>query len=256
MVLLHRYSVDITHIAETTLGGDVTGNREVQLVILIHLEPGVTAGRLSTLTGMSASAVSRSIRHLIALGLVSRRPSPSDARSSLVDLSRKGRLRVTRFERTLADYFAGGAPLVKETLSLLHVEPAADAPALSALAAAVAMGGVGAAYGDEVIPVMAELGVANRGERFAITLLLDRGQMRPTHLAHDLGLSTSGMTDLLDRLETSGLVQRSHDDVSDRRAVVVRLTELGERAADTQLDVFARHIDALATALALTLPHT
>jgi hypothetical protein len=72
LVLVHRYSVEITRIAATTLGSGRTDNRDVQLLVLIHGEPGVTAGRLRTMTGMARTAVSRSLAHLDAEGLVVR----------------------------------------------------------------------------------------------------------------------------------------------------------------------------------------
>ena len=58
---------------------------------------------------------------------------------------------------------------------------------------------------------------------------------------------------MLTRLERAGLITRRHDlTPGDRRAVVVELTPHGQEAADLQLDVFARHSEALTRALSLT----
>ncbi len=51
-------------------------------------------------------------------------------------------------------------------------------------------------------------------------------QMSPTRLSEVLVRSTGGMTQILDRLERSGLVERSADP-SDRRKVIVGLTAKG-----------------------------
>jgi DNA-binding MarR family transcriptional regulator len=51
-------------------------------------------------------------------------------------------------------------------------------------------------------------------------------QMSPTELAEVLLRSSGGMTQILDRLERAGLVERGSD-ASDRRKVVVQLTDDG-----------------------------
>jgi DNA-binding MarR family transcriptional regulator len=55
-------------------------------------------------------------------------------------------------------------------------------------------------------------------------------------LAKATGLSTGAMTNRIDRLEDRGFVQRS-DDESDRRAVIVSLTEAGIRAIDAAIQL-------------------
>jgi DNA-binding MarR family transcriptional regulator len=54
--------------------------------------------------------------------------------------------------------------------------------------------------------------------------------MSPSELAEIVLRSTGGMTQILDRLEGAGLVQRAAD-ASDRRKVLVRLTPAGLRTA-------------------------
>ena len=52
-----------------------------------------------------------------------------------------------------------------------------------------------------------------------------------TGLARETALSTGAMTNRIDRLEERGLVQRQADE-SDRRSVIVRLTQRGHKAID------------------------
>jgi len=253
LVLMYRYTVDITHIAASTLGHGRTSNTDVHVMLAIHRAPGSTPGQLGSAMGLAGTATSRAIGHLVDEGLVERRPSAADARSSLLHLTRAGRARVARFDRALDDCFAAGAPSVKEVLSILAVAPVPGRADAGRLDAAIELSRAGSAFADEVDAVLTPYGANDASARFTVALLLDRGQLRPGHLAHDLDLSTSGTSDLLDRLETAGAVRRSHDD-ADRRAVVVRLTARGDRAANEQLDVFATHAESLCQALSHTLP--
>jgi DNA-binding MarR family transcriptional regulator len=75
----------------------------------------------------------------------------------------------------------------------------------------------------------------------AVLLHLDlHGPTRPTELRTLLGFSSGGVSRLLERLEDEGLVIRSLGAVAgDRRAVVVRLTPAGTRAARAVSDAAA-----------------
>jgi DNA-binding MarR family transcriptional regulator len=55
-------------------------------------------------------------------------------------------------------------------------------------------------------------------------------EMGPSGLAQRLGVTTAAMTNRLDRLSERGLIERRADP-SDRRALVIRLTEEGGRVA-------------------------
>jgi len=64
-------------------------------------------------------------------------------------------------------------------------------------------------------------------------------QMSPTELADVVLRSSGGMTQILDRLEQAGLVERGSD-ASDRRKVVVRLTDDGVDTARRASAAYAR----------------
>ncbi len=252
LVLGERYSVGLTRVAIETLSGPRANNRDVELLLAIDSHPDATPGWLSAATSRDAASISRSLRRFEEDGLITRRPSPADGRSSMVRVTRKGRTRIRNFQRSLAEYLSEGAPIVKEILDLLDMT-VEQAPRPSGVMEAISgMARVGQAYADEATAALRPYGVTHETERFTLTLLLDRGEVRPRDLVHEFGLAANQVTLLLDRMSEAGLLTRDHDDPADRRAVVVRLTERGEEAANLQLDVFARHADRVASALALT----
>ncbi|MEA2460596.1 MAG: hypothetical protein QOH90_773 [Actinomycetota bacterium] len=79
--------------------------------------------------------------------------------------------------------------------------------------------------------------------------LLAEEALRIGTLADKLGLATSSVTRLVDRLERMGLAKRSFSD-TDRRVVTVKLTSMGKRieaaAARRRLDYFIDILSSLA----------
>ena len=73
----------------------------------------------------------------------------------------------------------------------------------------------------------------------ALMLTSVRGSASPNQLVAELGTDTAGMTRLVDRLETKGLVRRArHPD--DRRSVVIELTDSGRSLLPELPPVFGR----------------
>jgi DNA-binding MarR family transcriptional regulator len=73
----------------------------------------------------------------------------------------------------------------------------------------------------------------------------------PGALARDLEISSGAMTSRLDRLETAGYIRRVADP-SDRRAVVVGITDEGRQAWDEAAEVQGRKEAFFASALSKT----
>jgi DNA-binding MarR family transcriptional regulator len=71
-----------------------------------------------------------------------------------------------------------------------------------------------------------ELGVSANEE--LVLLFLSQGVSAPTRLSEVVGMTTAGMTHLLDRLEAEGLVRRERH-ATDGRRVLVTLTKRGFR---------------------------
>lgn len=254
LIVLERFSRAMTQAATEALG--LPGNVEIQVLLLIHYQPGVTPGGIAATTEFRNSTVSRALSRLEQDGLVVRVPASFDARSSTVRLTRKGRGRVARFERSLAAVIAEHRGDLISAWGLVSADSRPSHVPANSLDAAMALTRVGAAYMLEVGEALKPFDVADTAGRFALTLISSNEGIRPSQLGHALGLSTSGTSDLLDRLDVAGLIERNHDDPMDRRVVTVRLTALGKRARAAKLKAFAQHADAIATAVSLTLQST
>lgn len=77
------------------------------------------------------------------------------------------------------------------------------------------------------VELEAELGVSALEHEFLTQIKRGRGEIRMTDLAENLWVSKAGVTKVVDRLEASGLVERSPSP-EDRRVIVVGLTPAGE----------------------------
>jgi DNA-binding MarR family transcriptional regulator len=81
------------------------------------------------------------------------------------------------------------------------------------------------------------------------TLAVADGPIRLTELTRTEQLSQPGLTQLIGRLERDGLVER-RPDPTDRRAVLVSLTEAGRAVGDSRHADRARHLGPLIRQLA------
>lgn len=255
LVMLSRYTIDLTEIANQCLGGHQVENRDIQMVIAVHRAGPMTPTEMAEEMSAPRSTVSRAMNRLEGAGLAVRRPDDGDLRRVLIALTPRGRRRVTAFATRLGDYFTQSEPMLKEVLDLLGAPvPEHDlAGPADPIAAIEAMARAGAGYVAEVVHVLEPFGIHEFSGRFTLALLDLRGVQRPTQIADELGLTPSGTSGVLTRLDNAGLISRRHDlTPGDRRAVVVELTPRGLEAADWQVEVFSRHADAFAQALTLT----
>lgn len=252
--LFALYSIEITEVIDDVVGAGSSSNHEVQ--VLTHLfNVGPTSRRgLADLTGLSRSGVTQLVGRLEELGLVSSVQSLDDRRQVLCALTAGGRRRLRKLNDALGDYFVSSMPLVKELVELLtdrRIVPG-EHERSTPLEVAGHMGAAGALVSRQLDT---ELGVHGVRPRLALATLASSGDARPLQLAELLGVSSGGLTYIIDQLEADGLVQRSYGGVEhDRRAVVIRLTQSGRAAAELMADVLFEHADDVAGALAETQP--
>jgi DNA-binding MarR family transcriptional regulator len=81
----------------------------------------------------------------------------------------------------------------------------------------------------------------------ALSALRRRGEphaLSPTELSHALMLSSGGLSKLVERLETRGLVARTRDE-NDGRGVVVQLTSVGRELQEAAIEAHVANEDEL-----------
>ncbi|MGB5566967.1 MAG: MarR family transcriptional regulator [Acidimicrobiia bacterium] len=101
--------------------------------------------------------------------------------------------------------------------------------------AVVMLGGAGRIL-SEAIRSSSGLDVLNDNSAMVAFLLLWlSGPLRPGEIAEAMNITTGGSTKVVTKLEDSGIVSRLHNSDVDGRAVVVALTEKGERVASAVL---------------------
>jgi DNA-binding MarR family transcriptional regulator len=92
--------------------------------------------------------------------------------------------------------------------------------------------------------VIADLFGLTLSDMSALSYLHTRGDLGQTDLAGTLGMNTSSVTTLIDRLETGGLVTRNPH-FHDRRRTVISITHRGSDFVDQMRAWFGRALDTL-----------
>ncbi len=85
-------------------------------------------------------------------------------------------------------------------------------------------------------------------EEFKVLIALHTGSRTHGSLSRELVVSTGAMTNRLDKMERAGLLARKRDP-SDRRGVLLELTDNGRRRLDDYIDLAARRERELLSAL-------
>lgn len=253
MVLLQRFTVELNQIAESALPrlGSVA-NLDIQLLTAVARARVLSPSEAAAAVNRPRSSTSRAIARMAASGLLERGQSGEDGRRADLRLTDCGLAQVDAFVRALADLLVASRPVIIDVLSLLRFDSAlaSTQPPSSPLDVAHALTAAGAAFVSEVTPVVHPYGISTSVERFAVVEVAAEGQMRPAQLCSPLGLSPPGVSSLLERLESRGLVIRhSGVVVTDGRGVMVAVTPSGSKAARAVVAVFRRHAAALAEAV-------
>lgn len=254
LYLFSRYSVEITAVIDRAVGTAQSGNSDLQ--VLAHLfESGPTSRRdLGELTGLSRSGVAHLVGRLEDAGLVASRQNARDRREVLSVLTPSGRRRLKNLDRALRDHFAASAPLVKEIVGLLGADPerSDDGDGLTPMQIIGHMGSAGSKITRRLDGVIAASGAR---PRLVLAVLADWGEARPQQLAELLGVTSGGLTYIIDHLEVDGLVSRSHGKVvTDRRAVVITLTDKGRTTVDAIAAALEANASDVAAALLTSVP--
>jgi DNA-binding MarR family transcriptional regulator len=239
---LVRLSAISTALARRALGRQVHSNLQVATVLSIADSPG-----LAEQAGVLLPSMSRVLRSLGDAGLVHSVADERDARHRHVLLTDEGRARVTRFRESAAAAYR--APEVAELPALLGVRWAEEAQPFDL--AMTRLADEGSAFVTEVrrrLPQLDEL--ASQALWPVVVLYARAAEPRPAALAGFLWASRPKTSEVLNRLESAGLLVRSRPEGGDGRTVEVGLTRAGVHVGDVYREVLGRRSHELGVALA------
>jgi len=111
------------------------------------------------------------------------------------------------------------------------------------------LGRLGASI-TETLAERVDPGILKNLDVLVLVTLDVEGRLRPSNIQRLTGLSSSGVTKLLDRLEQQGLVTRDFGTVrGDKRGSHVMLTPAGRGVADQLADGVASQMDSVRKAV-------
>jgi DNA-binding MarR family transcriptional regulator len=111
------------------------------------------------------------------------------------------------------------------------------------------LGRLGRSVHDALV-ARVEPAIVGNAEVFVIVRLHLRGPQRPTDIVNALGMSSGGVTKLLDRLEAAGYITRELGAIkNDRRATRLVLTAKGAGLAQEYADALLSELDEVKDAI-------
>lgn len=221
---------------------EFSSNSEVQALIALRLAGPHRAHELTAVTGMTRAGTTNMIDRLETGGLVQRAPVDTDQRGVLITLTRAGAQAVeemadrvthvvTDFAPTIAswgsNFLAMGLDVGRLTLPAGTVEGRLDWVGRFSRTA------------SEFGPLYDEAFGAVVGRHHLLHLLLlatEPGGTHPADVSRETLLSSSSTSDLLQRAEDDGLIDRVSGRPPDRRVTVITVTPLGRAALDIVVD--------------------
>ena len=222
-------------------------NRVIQVLTQLRSDGRTRPRDLQGSVGLTSGGLTKLIDRMCALELVERvdRGGAGDGRSVTVRLTPGGRRALRRVRRAVDDAHDDCRVVAKEVVQLAEAlgprQPVASSVSTDLLAALANLGTVTLAsvgHSDEI---------SAHDEYFALLTLCSidlHEPCRPGALIDVLGLTSGGVTKMLDRLEHHGLISRVYGGIEgDRRAVLVLATPAGRNRIQADVEAFAEHLD-------------
>lgn len=239
----------LTVAIDRVLGPGLSGNADV--LVLGRLRAGPLRPRdIVGLTGLSNAGTTNLVDRLETGGLVRRTTGlPDDRRAVSIELTGSGRGLARSAFSAVCDAFDANVGLRLEILRALGVET--PPPTSMSRGSDLVIERLGL-VGTSVFHAVKNAGLPDDPAPDKTSIVLAAacdGAVRPRDLIGMTGLSTGGVTLLLDRLEGAGLTTRVTGRPPDRRAVHVLPTPAGRLVLDRCLDRFATLSEAIAAAV-------
>ncbi len=252
LFLLKRIGIDTTKAIEEAGLADIQSNRDCQVLSMLLREGPERPRDLLPRLGMTSGGLTKLLDRLENLHLVTREYGhvPGDHRGVTVTLTMAGTAAITAVglvvERSLND----NGPKISRALELLeriapgqsvHIDDENSTPPGNSIVSGLAE------LGEALLCALTtdlELGDQNSANTTLALWCIGRSAMtRPSHLIDATGLSSGGVSKLLDQLEAAGLVCRTTGRSIDGRAVTVELTERGRDELTSRLVQMSEHLD-------------
>ena len=253
---LHEFSLSLTELIELVQGSHFSTNAEVQTLIALSVDGPQRPGVLARDAGVTAGGMTNLLDRLQTAGFVTRtRPCGGDRRSVTIELTAKGREVADRTAAAVRLSFSLAGRRIecwRDTFIEVGFD-VGDSP-VHAATPPMALDLI-----QQLMRIGSELhmhmstedtfGVDEPSPGAMLHLLWlahTRPGLRPRDIARAERLSPAGTTDLIDRAERAGLIERVRSGDGDGRAVEVELTERGRRALETVIDAVGPTMQRLA----------
>jgi DNA-binding MarR family transcriptional regulator len=248
LLLSNDLSVRLTRAIAAIGCHEICGNSDIGALALLHGCP-CRPGAIGAFLGMTTAGTTNLLDRLEARHLVRRNHNAvSDGRGVSVEITPHGQRTIEAIGEAVAREYGNSAPLRAEIHRLIstivpETLPAAHAETGGPLASLQAFARLGNAL-IEALTLESDIGDPTPS-RTAITLCAaaQPGGTQPRELLRITTLTSGGVTQLLDRLERRGLIQRTAGLPPDKRAVMVRLTDAGQRSLQARLSRFGQQLD-------------
>ena len=255
VVTLCLLTVELTARAGRVLGAGAVSNVQVRVLTYVMSNPGVAPSDVAGALGLHRSAVSRALIALRGGGLVRDADAVVEGRRVGLEATAAAEARVSMFEESVSGLFSERAESLREAVDAIAPQvstpDAGGVPDIGTVLSELTRTGL--AWFDDVAPVLGSYGLRGATDRAALTLIRRRGVIRPGELMAELGLSSSGTSTMLARLEGLGVVARRQVPSGDHRMVEVACTGRGVEAVEGLVETFVRHAQPAATSLGLAL---
>jgi DNA-binding MarR family transcriptional regulator len=252
VVLFRRLSIVVTHAVTDAGLGLLSNNKEAAVALRLRQHGSARPRDLQEMLGMTSGGVTRLVDRLVDAGLVRRVPPRrnDDGRGAPLTLTAFGRRSVDTFVRTVEQAHDDCRPIAKE--ALLHLEAlgsGSSGPRPESREMLTSLARTSEAL-DRSIQESTTNAMLHEYQNIVLLSFAElEDGARPMALMELLGLSSGGVTKLVDRAVAAGLVRRDFGTLDDRRAVTIRVTRRGRTELKRALRGFGPHLDELWTAM-------
>lgn len=234
--------------------GEASSNGAVAVLSKLAIDGPARPKELLRSVRLSPGGLSNLLERLESSNLITRTYGqvPGDRRGAIIVATDAGAAAAAGIADAVARSLdSGRAAIFELTQTLAEIEPHRPGPKRSAakrptdMERLVLVGQIGltleeAFAGDDPTPGKTAIVLCSAAQP---------ERTRPRELMERLALSSGGVTQLIDRLETAGLIYRTTGQPPDHRAVIIALTPHGRRHLEHLLTVLTRRLDTIESAL-------